>query len=427
VVDERITLVELASGQERAVVDLLPPAPGGRFRGIETAARSLAWLGPRELAVGCRDGLIRRYDIVSGERLLPLSGHQREVVALRVLPDRRHLLSLGRDGRLCRWDLETARRSTSPPPPELSSEAWERHWEALADSDLQQQHRARLAIAQSANGVRLLAAKVSPVAAVAPGKAAELARGIASEDYNERRQAAAELRALGERAIPILRQAAAARDNEFASSFLSRLESQPAAVESARTLQAVQVLQESDSPLARESLSALARGAPEADLTRRAAQALEFAVRSGAAERDVPPLDALWEQLAAEEAARGWQAAQALAARGDALSFLRKRLAAAQQRFAAEEDPQSVERLIEQLDAEDFAAREAASQALLQQGDRLHPLLRKRLATTTSSEQKMRLERLLQARAARPAGLRLQVERAAEALFLCETAAPLSE
>jgi WD40 repeat protein len=417
--DERVTLVEIASGRERAVVDLLPPPFADKSLGIATPARSLTWLGPRELAIGCHDGLIRRYDVVSGERLLPLSGHQGEVAALRVVPDRRHLLSFGRDGKLCRWDLEAVRQATPPPPQDISDGEWQRHWKSLAEADLQQHHRARLAIARSVNGVRLLTAKVSPAENVNADKAAALARGIASEDYNERRQAAAQLHALGELAIPILRQAAATRENELASRFLSRLESRPVSSETARKLQAVSVLLESGSRPARDALTALAQGAPGADLTHRATQALELMAEPAATDQTAATLDALWEQLAAEDAELGWRAIKTLLARGDALPFVRERVAAVKERLAADEEPRSIDRLIEQLDAEEFAEREAASQALRELGVRLHPLLRERLAKTDSSEQKMRLERLLQEKGdSRPSGLRLQVERAAEVLFL---------
>lgn len=419
VVDDRVVVVEVVSGRERALIDLLPPVRQSRAASIDTAARAIAWLSNRTIAVGCRDGLIRRYDLLEGRRLIPLSGHKGSVVVMRVLADRRTMLSLGTDNVLCEWDVDHAARFVPPPASELSEPAWQENWKALAGPDLQGQHRAHLTIAAATNGVELLATKVAPVPPVDAARIARLVRTIASENYNERRQAAVELRALGELAVPALREAT--RESEYARVFLSQIQGQSPADDETRQHQTIQVLLESQSDAARRLLDELAQGAAGAELTRRASVARECLVRK----TYTPPaaaLEDLWLELADEDAGRAWLAVRALAIRSDSVAFLRERLPPVQKQLADEDDPRYISRLIAELDADGFAVREAASQVLRQMGARLHPQLRQALAKTESSEAKMRLERLLQhIGESRPSAVRLQVERSAEVLALIES------
>jgi WD40 repeat protein len=64
--------------------------------------------GGRRVAVaGCRDGLIRRYDLATGREITPpLQGHTSSVNAAAVSGDGRHALSGSWDDTLRWWDLE---------------------------------------------------------------------------------------------------------------------------------------------------------------------------------------------------------------------------------------------------------------------------------------------------------------------------------
>jgi WD40 repeat protein len=62
------------------------------------------------LAAGCSDGIIRLWDIASGDLRLTLSGHVGLVNRLAFTPDGRTLASLGEDRVLSLWHLATGQR-----------------------------------------------------------------------------------------------------------------------------------------------------------------------------------------------------------------------------------------------------------------------------------------------------------------------------
>jgi WD40 repeat protein len=102
-------------------------------------------------------------------------------------------------------------------------------------------------------------------------------------------------------------------------------------------------------------------------------------------------LDAWWRDLASADGRRAYKAVWRLAAApAQSVPLLRERL-----RPAAPVDGKRVERLIADLDADEFAAREAASRELEALGQRAESALRRALARPESFEAKRRAERLL--------------------------------
>jgi WD40 repeat protein len=64
--------------------------------------------GPRIALAGCADGIIRGYDLSTGEEVIPpLRGHTHWVEAVALSGDGRHALSGSWDQTLRWWDLET--------------------------------------------------------------------------------------------------------------------------------------------------------------------------------------------------------------------------------------------------------------------------------------------------------------------------------
>ena len=108
--------------------------------------------------------------------------------------------------------------------------------------------------------------------------------------------------------------------------------------------------------------------------------------------RDDFTLEAAWEALAGDDAAAALGAIYRFAD-GDAKAadFLRRKLTAT----APPSLEEKVKRLIEQLDADEFADRERASERLLAMGVSIHPLLRAQLAATPTPEVETRLEAVL--------------------------------
>ena len=415
--EELVTLLEVATGGQRAVIGRLPARSSTTRGSIDTPARAITWLDSRLVAVGCSDGLIRLYDVASNRRLPPLSGHAASVVALRVLPDGKTLLSVGLDRRLCKWDLTAARQAAQPPPSALTPEVGGKLIAELTKDDPLAAHRAQLTLAHGSNVVQLTEGELTPEPTVNKGRLARLAADVGSDDYNQRRRAAAELRKFGPSAVPALRKAAA--ENELVSEFLTKFQTQfPPRAQTLR-LSLVEVLAESGSAASVRKLTELAKGEEDSPLTERAKQALAFLER----EVTVAPAEAapevLWADLASDDPRRAWRAMQAVATQSAVRAAIRNQVEAAKQQLDKASDPQRLERLIAELDADEFATRDAASEALQQLGPAIHSTLHQALARADSAEVKLRLEQLLKDSAGAPPSVpRLQAERAAEALEL---------
>jgi WD40 repeat protein len=120
--------------------------------------------------------------------------------------------------------------------------------------------------------------------------------------------------------------------------------------------------------------------------------------------------DQLWADLAGEDARKAYRATNALAV-AQAIPFLKDCL-----RPIRPVDAKRVEKLIADLDSEQFAAREAAAKELAKIADLAEPLLRQARQTNPSAEAKRRIARLLATPDPPPSGDRLGTLRAIAAL-----------
>jgi RNA polymerase sigma factor (sigma-70 family) len=144
--------------------------------------------------------------------------------------------------------------------------------------------------------------------------------------------------------------------------------------------------------------------------------ALVWDLRSGTGAEGAPSpavLNALWDDLASEDAGRAYQAVRRLsAAATQSVPFLRGHL-----RPVSKVQPAEVAELIAELDSDRFATREKATNQLAQLGEAAVPALRKALAGSPSPEVRRRAEPLLEKWTNMlPAGDRLQALRAVEVL-----------
>jgi WD40 repeat protein len=102
-------------------------------------------------------------------------------------------------------------------------------------------------------------------------------------------------------------------------------------------------------------------------------------------------LDGLWNDLASDNAAKAYQAMNALAALPtDAVPFLKARL-----KTIPPVDQKVIEDLLDDLNSPKFQVRDKANAQLEKLGDLAGPLLRQKLAGTPTLETRQRMERLL--------------------------------
>ena len=105
----------------------------------------------------------------------------------------------------------------------------------------------------------------------------------------------------------------------------------------------------------------------------------------------LPAPSELWADMASIDAGKAYHAVYALVVAGkDAMPFLREHL-----RPVAGPDEQHVAHLLAELDNNNFAEREKASEELAELGDQVLPALQKALASKPSQEAAFRLEALL--------------------------------
>jgi WD40 repeat protein len=228
----------------------------------------------RYLAAAREKPAIHLWDVLAGREVGRLSGHEGGVVSLLFSPDGKHLFSGGADTTVLTWDLA---RLTEPLPARaerLPAEALESLWSDLASNDAA---RAFAALRQLAacpdQAVTLIKEHVRPATPPDDNRVARLIADLNSDRFERRRQAQAELDALGELAGPALRQALAQGPPLEVRQRLERLLARPAAAAPARQLRelrAVELLELIANPAARQVLEGLAGGAVTARLTRQA-------------------------------------------------------------------------------------------------------------------------------------------------------------
>jgi hypothetical protein len=173
------------------------------------------------------------------------------------------------------WDV-TGRRNA---PAALTSESLDACWADLARNDAA---RAFQAVGRLANApdqaVPFLKQHLQPMALVDAKRFAALTADLGSEEFAVRQRATAELEKFGEQDLPALRKAMVGNPSPEArkrlQTILDALAHQPPAGERLRSLRALAVLEYVGSREARRLLEVLARGAPEARLTREAKASL---------------------------------------------------------------------------------------------------------------------------------------------------------
>jgi hypothetical protein len=225
----------------------------------------------RFLAAGHWMG-VRLWDLATSQSRGEVVGYQGDGMALAFSGDGKVLATGGADTTVLLWDvaekLHPDRAEVKPPEPLAA------RWADLASSDARKAYDTIWSLARSPTvSVGWLSKQVRPVR---PADAKRLAKWIADLDdeaFETRKAAAQELEALGELAGPALRKALAkATDVDLRlrlQLLLGRLDDEGSG-EQVRTARALQVLELAGTPAARRLLAELAKGAPQAGLTRQA-------------------------------------------------------------------------------------------------------------------------------------------------------------
>jgi RNA polymerase sigma factor (sigma-70 family) len=282
--DNALHLWELASRKVRRIITW-----GGRGRFIQAA------LAPdgRTVATAGDDRTIQIWDLATGKELLRRGGFPSRAECLAYSPDGRSLVSGHRDGTILVWDVGVVGGHRGDPearPDRRRIRAW---WSDLAGADAGKAHLAvcRLAVAPGPT-VDWLREQLRPAREVPAGRLRSLIAGLGSTDFSRREAASERLASLADRAGPALRAALkadlSAEQRRRIEKALATLTDVPPA-NKLRDLRAVEVLERIGTPEAKQLLEKLARGAPEARLTREAKAALARPGVQGGVERPFRP------------------------------------------------------------------------------------------------------------------------------------------
>jgi hypothetical protein len=242
----------------------------------------------RLLASGGADGAVRLWDLGSGKARHTFTGHQGAVFALVFSPDGTRLVSGSADATALVWG--TARfRGPERVLGRLRAEELKALWSDLG-GPAPKAYQAVWRLAQApGQSEPLLGKHLKPVGVPDAKALARWIKDLEDEDFEVRAHATKQLGGLGPRAVPALRKAlAGAKDADLRlrlQVILRGIEEKAEPPDWVRSVRAVQALEQLGTAEARKVLQALAKGAPEAWLTREAKASLDRLARRPAGSR----------------------------------------------------------------------------------------------------------------------------------------------
>jgi len=265
---DSVRLWELASRRE---IDNLAP---------EYCVRAAFSPEGRFIAAGTKEGVVL-FDRANGKECLVLRGTRGVVGALAFSHDGRLLAGAGGgDTSALVWDVAEFVRRPLPLVRSADSATLDRWCEALREEESLGADRASWAlISRPGEAVPRLKALLQPVKESDAKPVTKLIAELDDDKFEIRERASDELGKMGESAAGRLREALknnpSAEQRRRVEELLARLKNKGPDGESLRATRAVAVLERIGSKEAREVLNGLARGAPDAPLTRDARAALQ--------------------------------------------------------------------------------------------------------------------------------------------------------
>jgi WD40 repeat protein len=226
----------------------------------------------------------------------PLFGHESDVRGIAFSPEGKYLVTCGRDGTALVWDAKQLTGKSKPsepaedadaidiegkePAPRTPEKKAEAYWKELGGADAGTAARAMAALEEIPEAAAaVLKARLKPVEAPPTKRIERLIADLDRDTFEVRQQAHQELSRLGEQAAPALRMALEGKPSaeaaKQAKELLNDLEGPATDPELLRRLRAVEVLERIGTAPARKVLEELAKGAPNARLTREAKASLE--------------------------------------------------------------------------------------------------------------------------------------------------------
>ncbi len=275
-----VRLYEVATGRERARVrskgypeGSLQFSPTGRWLAwtnspvAQRREERLRWPPDRTI------GTIFVWDVHRGEMLGSFTGHEDAVTGLVFSADGRALVSASADSTMLVWDVA----GVAAKKPALKAGNVEAAWRTLLGDDARAAEEAIRALASSGEGaVRLLARHLEPAAPIDAKRIAACLRDLDGDEFEVRQRATRDLVRMGDQVIPALERCLAGRPSLEVRKRVEQILEKALAPNPQRLRQgrALEALERMGCDGSRRLMEALAKGDPDARLTREARAAL---------------------------------------------------------------------------------------------------------------------------------------------------------
>lgn len=222
----------------------------------------------RTLAAAGHDGVVRVWEVASGDERYHFNGHRAGVFSVTFSPDCRRVASASYDSTALVWDVSTLPH-VNPNAPMKADDIWA----ALTGRDASAAQRAIAALNQDpATAVPLLRGKLLPPPAQ-PERVKQWLTDLGSEEFKVREDASRELALRGDLVLPDLQQTLAATNSAEVKARLERLLKRLGAhsPEHRATTRGIEALERmGTNSAARQLLKELAESPPESCLGREA-------------------------------------------------------------------------------------------------------------------------------------------------------------
>jgi WD40 repeat protein len=233
----------------------------------------------KTLAIGSREGRIHFWDVESGTALGQLEAGRGGVTSIAFSADGRTLASGGTDTTALIWDVQSVLAEARRQKASLPAQRLQALWNELGSAAPQAAEAIGTLAAAPREALPLLQKHLRPVPHVDASRVARLVADLDHQRYEVRQRSSEELEKLGDLAEPALRRVLQGKPSlemrQRVEQLVQKIEQPIQEPDQLRALRAIEVLEQIDTPEARQLLERLAKGAPESRLTQEAQAALE--------------------------------------------------------------------------------------------------------------------------------------------------------